>query len=402
MRFLHCSDVHLGRKPVGGQGDYSRKRYEDYFSAFEWAVKFGIEKKVDVFIISGDFFDKKELQPEVLEKAEHLLLMLKNAAICTVLVEGNHDNISSGSENESWLVYLQNKGLFERPFCYYDDGYKFHYFEKDAFRFYGLGYPGSFVDETLEALADQLNETEADKNIVIVHTAIGSASQFPGTVRKEKLELLKGKLLYLACGHFHFHHVSPAASPFYFVPGSLEYWDSNEFSQEKGVIIFDTDSRTHEFISSQRRHAAEFSIDIICDRTEDAYEEIEKFLASLSLIEGESIVKLNINLLSPLLLETEKIEEMLSAKGALKSFIRINLSGDTTLTDYKNPYLTIRDIEKEIIGTWNYFSDKSDLVSEKLDALKKYQSSSNQEQFHEHFESLLNAIIESEGGENEN
>lgn len=402
MRFLHCSDIHLGRKPVGGQGDYSRKRYDDYFSAFEWAVRLGDEKKVDAFIISGDFFDKKELQPEVLQKAENLLLMLKDADIFTVLIEGNHDNISQGSENESWLIYLQNKGLFVRPYCYFDDGYKFNFAEKDGLRFYGLGYPGSFVDETIEALAEQLNEADADKNIVVVHTAVGASSQFPGTVRKEKLELLKDKLLYLACGHFHFHHVLPAEKPFYFVPGSLEYWDSNEFNQEKGVIIFDTDTRKHEFISSERRHTAEFSIDISDERTEDAYEKIEKFVAAMMIIEGESIVKLNINLSNPLLLDADKIEEMLSAKGVLKSFIRINLSGETTLNDIKNPYLTLQDIEREIIKSWEYFSDKSEIVSEKLVVLKKFQSTSNQEQFREHFESLLETVMESDGGNNEN
>ena len=31
MKIVHCSDIHLGRRPVGGKGEFSDKRYEDYF-----------------------------------------------------------------------------------------------------------------------------------------------------------------------------------------------------------------------------------------------------------------------------------------------------------------------------------------------------------------------------------
>ena len=69
MRLLHCSDLHLGRRPVGGKGEFSEKRYLDYFNAFEQCVDIAIREKVDLFIMSGDIFDRKEIVPEVLEKS---------------------------------------------------------------------------------------------------------------------------------------------------------------------------------------------------------------------------------------------------------------------------------------------------------------------------------------------
>jgi len=34
MKIVHCSDLHLGKK-VSGNREYVKKRYEDFFSAFE-------------------------------------------------------------------------------------------------------------------------------------------------------------------------------------------------------------------------------------------------------------------------------------------------------------------------------------------------------------------------------
>ena len=60
MKILHCADIHLGRRPVGGVGDYSNKRYDDYFKAFGGAVDTAIAEQIRVVLISGDLLDRKE------------------------------------------------------------------------------------------------------------------------------------------------------------------------------------------------------------------------------------------------------------------------------------------------------------------------------------------------------
>ncbi|WP_129409543.1 metallophosphoesterase family protein [Marinitoga lauensis] len=106
---LHTSDWHLGRRPVGGIGEYSNIRYEDYFNAAEYIVDIAIEKKIDVFIIAGDLFDRSSLLPDILFKTEKILEKLRNNNIKTLLIEGNHDKIYT--HEDSWIKYLENKGL---------------------------------------------------------------------------------------------------------------------------------------------------------------------------------------------------------------------------------------------------------------------------------------------------
>ena len=81
MKILHCSDIHLGKKPFGTK-EFSQKRYLDFFNAFEQATDRGIEKEVDIFLITGDLFDKKELSPDTLDTVSYTHLTLPT--ICSV------------------------------------------------------------------------------------------------------------------------------------------------------------------------------------------------------------------------------------------------------------------------------------------------------------------------------
>ncbi len=45
---LHCSDIHLGKRPFGTK-EFSQKRYLDFFNAFEQSADRGIEKKSRCF-----------------------------------------------------------------------------------------------------------------------------------------------------------------------------------------------------------------------------------------------------------------------------------------------------------------------------------------------------------------
>ncbi|OQY08872.1 MAG: exonuclease SbcD, partial [Marinitoga sp. 4572_148] len=125
MKILHTSDWHLGRRPVGGIGEYSKTRYEDYFNAAEFIVDKAIENKIDVFIIAGDLFDRSSLLPDILFRTENLLKKLKENNIEVLLIEGNHDKIYT--HDDSWITYL--------PYI------------KDDIYFYGVPYQGVIIDE---------------------------------------------------------------------------------------------------------------------------------------------------------------------------------------------------------------------------------------------------------------
>ena len=80
MKILHCSDIHLGKKPFGTE-IFTKKRYDDYFNTFNELVEKSILEKVDIFMIAGDLFDKKDLSPDILKKTEIILKKLVRSII---------------------------------------------------------------------------------------------------------------------------------------------------------------------------------------------------------------------------------------------------------------------------------------------------------------------------------
>ena len=111
MKIVHCSDLHLGKR-FSGNKDYVKKRYMDFFNAFAVFVDRVEEIKPDVCLIAGDIFDKKEINPDILSKAEYLFKRLRdNVKKNIIAIEGNHDN--SRILEESWLEYLQEQNILK-------------------------------------------------------------------------------------------------------------------------------------------------------------------------------------------------------------------------------------------------------------------------------------------------
>ncbi len=390
MRFLHCSDIHLGRRPVGGVGEFSRKRYEDYFDAFAWAVGLALDTAVDAFVITGDLFDRKELVPEVLERTEQQLGRLAAAAMPVVLVEGNHDNITAGKESDSWLVYLENKGLVRRPTYRVDEtGYRFEPFRMGTIDFYGLGYPGGMADETLRALAAYLHERGSARNVVLVHTAIASGDFLPGVVTRESVDCLKDYTVYIGGGHFHSYQVYPSNDPRFFIPGSLEYWDLAEKAGAKGVIIFDTETRDHTFTPSSPRDKITIRLHSSAE-TEEAFR--EEFVAGVRPAitrPGEELAFAEVALEKPLYVDTLWCEEALARAGALKGFVRIRYPGEQEGRAANRAESSVEEVERELIEQWEIFGGGSADTARALETLKQYQKENNREQFFESFDRLL-------------
>ncbi len=261
MKILHTSDWHLGRKS-GNFGKSSEKvlkeRYEDYFRSAEYIVEKAVQEQVDMFIIAGDLFDNSKILPDVLFRTESILEKLKEKGIKTVVVEGNHDKPST--EDESWVEYLSKKKLIEVPHFSYDGTYHFEPIELNGYKIYGVPYIASYTSNTLKELANLL---QGDKNVVVSHTAPKTFLEddtLPGCVDTDTLRLFEGKVRYFAGGHYHSFLQFPTNSPYFFIPGSPEYFDLGEAKKEfkkaknlKHFIIFDTETGQITLEPTKRR-----------------------------------------------------------------------------------------------------------------------------------------------------
>ena len=381
MKIVHCSDLHLGKR-FSGNKDYVKKRYMDFFNAFAVFVDRVEEIKPDVCLIAGDIFDKKEINPDILSKTEYLFKRLKdNVKKDIIAIEGNHDN--SRILEESWLEYLQEQNIL-KVFYYNKDFEEKNYLKIDDINFYPVGYPGFMIDEALTKLSEKLNPQE--KNIVIVHTGIsGGTNTLPGLVSTSILDLFKDKAIYIAGGHIHSFTTYPKEKPYFFVSGSLEFSNvQNEKSDKKGFILFDTDTLNYEFIELE--HRKRIKKDFSYTNFSNLENEFENFVKELNLT-GEEILVISVSLNNNDYINTENLENIAEMNGALKTHILIKNILNIGASEENNSDLSIDELEKNLIDTWNI--SEIEKFSKSFGRLKELFSNDDRDSFLELFDKTL-------------
>ena len=381
MKIVHCSDLHLGKR-FSGNKDYVKKRYMDFFNAFATFVDKVEEIKPDVCLIAGDIFDKKEINPDILSKTEYLFKKLRdNVKKDIIAIEGNHDN--SKILEESWLEYLQEQNIL-KVFYYNKDFEEKNYLKIDDINFYPVGYPGFMIDEALTKLSEKLNPQE--KNIVIVHTGIsGSTNTLPGLVSTSILDLFKDKAIYIAGGHIHSFTTYPKEKPYFFVSGSLEFSNvQNEKSDKKGFILFDTDTLNYEFIELE--HRKRIKKDFSYTNFSNLEDEFENFVKELNLT-GEEILVISVSLNNNDYINTENLENIAEKNGALKTHILIKNILNIGASEENNSDLSIDELEKNLINTWNI--SEIEKFSKSFGRLKELFSNDDRDSFLELFDKTL-------------
>jgi len=381
MKIVHCSDLHLGKR-LSGTKDYVTKRYMDFFNAFATFVDKVEKIKPDVCLIAGDIFDKKEINPDILSKTEYLFKKLKdNVKKDIIAIEGNHDN--SRILEESWLEYLQEQNIL-KVFYYNKDFEEKNYLKIDDINFYPVGYPGFMIDEVLTKLSEKLNPQE--KNIVIVHTGIsGGTNTLPGLVSTSILDLFKDKAIYIAGGHIHSFTTYPKEKPYFFVSGSLEFSNvQNEKSDKKGFILFDTDTLNYEFIELE--HRKRIKKDFSYTNFSNLENEFENFVKELNLT-GEEILVISVSLNNNDYINTENLENIAEKNGALKTHILIKNILNIGASEENNSDLSIDELEKNLINTWNI--SEIEKFSKSFSRLKELFSNDDRNSFLELFDKTL-------------
>ena len=381
MKIVHCSDLHLGKR-FSGNKDYVKKRYMDFFNAFAVFIDKVEEIKPDVCLIAGDIFDKKEINPDILSKTEYLFKRLKdNVKKDIIAIEGNHDN--SRILEESWLEYLQEQNIL-KVFYYNRDFDEKNYLKIDDINFYPVGYPGFMIDEALTKLSEKLNPQE--KNIVVVHTGIsGDTNTLPGLVSTSILDLFKDKAIYIAGGHIHSFTTYPKEKPYFFVSGSLEFSNiQNEKSDKKGFILFDTDTLNYEFIELE--HRKRIKKDFSYTNFSNLENEFENFVKELNLT-GEEILVISVSLNNNDYINTENLENIAEKNGALKTHILIKNILNIGASEENNSDLSIDELEKNLINTWNI--SEIEKFSKSFGRLKELFSNDDRDSFLELFDKTL-------------
>lgn len=125
MRFIHISDLHLGKR----LGEF--RLYEEQSAVLDWILQTAVSVSADGILLAGDIFDRSVPPVEAVALFDSFLVRLSETGIPLLAISGNHDSperIAYGS------------GLFDRSGIHFspvfDGNVRSVLLEKDGERAY--------------------------------------------------------------------------------------------------------------------------------------------------------------------------------------------------------------------------------------------------------------------------
>lgn len=212
MKFLHISDLHLGKRV------YEYSMIEEQKNAL-WQVLLAIdEKNVDGIFIAGDIYDKSVPTIEAIELFDSFLVELAKRDIDVFIISGNHDSperVGFGAEFfKSKRIYISK--AYEGKIEYVDMEDEFGKLRIHRIPFLKPAnvkrfYPEEEINDynsAVRVVTEHMDMIGEGRNVVLVHQFI------TGAVRSESEESFLGGMDnveydlfddfdYVALGHIH-------------------------------------------------------------------------------------------------------------------------------------------------------------------------------------------------------
>lgn len=246
MRFIHTSDIHLGKTYRTSSGE--AERYDDFFVCLAGIVKDAVRENVDCVLIGGDLFHVGQILPKTFARTIETLQPLKDAGIPCIAIEGNHDWIHR-RDCISWMEALSEMGYIRllRPARTEEGGYRFEPFDIETgcgghvaigdLNIYGLGYIGAQAGGHVERICEAVT---TENNLLLFHVGIWSFSPVEiGNMKPEDSHRLAETFGYVALGHGHKPYIvkTPEGKPYAYNPGSPERVNFGEEKYAKGYYL---------------------------------------------------------------------------------------------------------------------------------------------------------------------
>ena len=242
MKFIHTADTHLGFEVIRtAQADDAgrQRRARSVFDNFVAVVQHALNVEADLFIHSGDLFNKYYIPREKLDELTSPLERLSKAGMPVVIIPGNHER----SEFPFDLFHgMRGVYVLDRPkslllqlngYCVGIAGFPF--LKEDAKR----TFPHA-LDAT------EYKDLRSDFNFLVTHQAFDEAlvgpvgfrfrAGRPDTVVRDTVPL---DFEYIAAGHIHRyqslpHPLRPGVRFVY--PGSTQRMSFAEMDEDKGFV----------------------------------------------------------------------------------------------------------------------------------------------------------------------
>ncbi|MDD3947636.1 MAG: metallophosphoesterase [Clostridia bacterium] len=246
MKFIHCSDIHLGSSLTSHfDSETAETRRNELTHTFERLAEYAKQNGVTAIIIAGDLFDRKTIRASLKEK---VLQIVQNYPQTDFLyLKGNHDKDTPFPPPENTPCNLK---LFQESWTSFDYG--------------EVTVSGVCLNDTnCRSVYDTLRLNSGRINLVTMHGGtITSGNESPDTVT---IRRLKAKNIdYLALGDYHSYQCEKLdRRGVYCYSGCLEGRGFDE-TGEKGFVLLDCEKGQveHRFIPFCTRTVHEIDVDI--------------------------------------------------------------------------------------------------------------------------------------------
>jgi DNA repair exonuclease SbcCD nuclease subunit len=258
VQAVHCSDLHLDRSFNIPDLQRAAARKEDLNRNLVEIVDFAIHNHADLFLVSGDVFDRVRPSNDTAVLLTRKVRELKDHGITTFAIAGNHDIPKIGNYRHIALDMLSSAGLAQ-VFSQSDT------IQKQAVHLDGekVCISGKSYDARNEAgnpLRGQKVPLEGDLNILLLHASLrglGVTPSIPEMAAQNPFspDDIKHGLNYLALGHYHNFYEREHNGVKICNPGSIERITWAEMNEAKGFawISIDRENTALEFIPLRTR-----------------------------------------------------------------------------------------------------------------------------------------------------
>ena len=247
MKFLHISDLHIGKKLKG----YSL--LEDQKFILNQIVETAIEKDVYGILIAGDIYDTSIPNIEAVNLFDKFLSDLVENDIKCYIVSGNHDNIHRVTFGSNIMckagVHFAKKYSGElTPIKLSDDVYIWllPFIRPMDIREFHQDFQTSNYNEMMKVVIDNSKIDQDKINILVAHQFVTCGNQSPERSESETCSLGTmdnvdasnfDKFDYVALGHIHKSQAMGRKEVRY--AGSPLKYSFSELNQKKQMVLLD-------------------------------------------------------------------------------------------------------------------------------------------------------------------
>lgn len=301
MKIVCTADIHLGSSNHLGRINPETGRHtrlEDFLRNFDTIVDYAVDNRTDLLVIAGDIYKTRSPSNTEQEEFAKRVARLGEHGVRTIINTGNHDLWASkgAAHTVATIKALAPKGIsiIDEPEIVDHNGYMIGvipYLYRQR-----LGVRTN--KETLERYQEKLDEFKGvDVKLLIGHQTIQNAVLPAGFVVPENLGEIIVPLDYFngfdaaIFGHIHEYQVIKK-DPLIIYTGPLERIDFGQAGKPVGFVVYDTNTKTHEFHELPAAELVSLKLDVTGE--DDPTEMITSILKSK--VNQQSIVSLKIRI----------------------------------------------------------------------------------------------------------